>query len=188
MARSNKKSVRVLSGKFKSRVVKTPEGIRPTEQKVRKALFDILGEFVEGTSFLELFAGCGAVGIEAMSLGAAHVCFAENDRQCTELITENCETLGIRSYALIPLDALRAVARLAEDKKKFDIIFLDPPYYKDYAKKTLLTIAGCDIVNSSGFVIAQHFKNDQLEDTYGELSLYTRRRYGTTFLSFYRRQ
>jgi len=165
-----------------------PKGIRPTEQKVRKATFDILGEFVQDAGVLELFAGSGAVGIEAISLGAREVYFAEKDIRCVKLIRENLKSLGIESFDLAAKDALTVIKFLSDEGKSFDIVFLDPPYYKDLAKKALLAIASYAIVKPYGFVIVQHYKDDNLEDSIESLSLYTRRRYGTTILSFYRRK
>jgi 16S rRNA (guanine(966)-N(2))-methyltransferase RsmD len=128
--------MRIISGKYKGRTIKMPKGIRPTQNKVRKALFDILGE-INGLSFLELFAGSGAVGFEALSQGAKEVVFVEKDRKCIEKIEENLSVLAFspacrpgRRSRVLALDALVAIKQLGESGEKLDIIFLDPPYYK----------------------------------------------------------
>jgi len=108
-----------------------PKGIRPTQQKVRKAIFDILSERVKGAAFLELFAGSGAVGIEAFSCGVREVCFVEKNRECLKLIRQNLESLGIDSFSLLPKDAFSAIKLLARESRRFDIVFLDPPYYPE---------------------------------------------------------
>ncbi|MFC1703573.1 16S rRNA (guanine(966)-N(2))-methyltransferase RsmD [Candidatus Omnitrophota bacterium] len=180
--------MRVISGIFKRRQLKSPKDVRPTEQKVRKAIFDILSDVVKEASFLELFAGTGAVGIEAVSNGAKEVCFVEKDIRCIKFLKENLTGLGVDSFNLSARDVFSAIALLAKERKAFDVVFLDPPYYQDLAKKTLQQLVTYDIVKPYGFVVVQHFKNDSLEDSYGELSLYTRRRYGTTTLSFYRKE
>jgi len=106
-----------------------PKGIRPTQNKVRKAVFDILGD-IEGLSFLELFAGSGAVGFEALSRGAASLTLVEPERESLQAIRRNIESLGITDCSLIPLDSESAIRLLHKEKKSFEIIFLDPPYYK----------------------------------------------------------
>ena len=115
--------MRIISGKYKGRLIKMPKGIRPTQNKVRKALFDILGD-IKGLSFLELFAGSGAVGIEALSKGAKEVVFVEEDRRCVEQIKENLKLIGLLSYPVMALDIAKALKNLAEKKKNFDIVFL----------------------------------------------------------------
>ena len=177
--------MRIISGKYKGRLIKMPKGIRPTQNKVRKALFDILGD-IKGLSFLELFAGSGAVGIEALSKGAKEVVFVEEDRRCVEQIKENLKLIGLLSYPVMALDIAKALKNLAEKKKNFDIVFLDPPYYEGLAKKTLQTLGACDIVAPNGFVIVQHFKKDDLPEASGDLVLFKQAKYGDTVLSFYK--
>ena len=106
-----------------------PKGIRPTQGKVRKALFDILGD-IQGLSFLELFSGSGAVGFEAVSQGAKQVVFVENNSGCIKALKNNFTYLLPTTYYLLPLDVFMAIKKLSKDKKQFDIIFLDPPYYR----------------------------------------------------------
>jgi len=187
-----------------------PAGIRPTQNKVRKALFDILGD-VQGLSFLELFAGSGAVGIEALSRGVEEAVFVEEDRRCIEEIKHNLSVFEFSRSRVLALDALRAIRLLGQGHKKFDIIFLDPPYYKGaayrrlasrglsadeslrkeseetLAKKALQTLSDYDILAADGFVITQHFRKDNLPDTLGVLTLFRQSKYGDTQLSFYRK-
>lgn len=178
--------MRIIAGKYKGRTIKMPKGIRPTQDKVRKALFDILGD-INGLSFLELFAGSGAVGIEALSQGVKEAVFVDTDRECREKIKENLSVIPLSRYLIIPLDVSKAIKRLSQKGKKFDIIFLDPPYYRDLAKKTLQTLSACDILAPYGFMVVQHFKKDNLPDTLGDLALFKQAKYGDTLLSFYRR-
>jgi len=106
-----------------------PRGIRPTQDKVRKAVFDILGD-IEGLTFLELFAGSGAVGFEALSRGAAELTLVELNRDAILAIKRNMEFLKVANCKLFHLEAEKAVKLLSLDKKRFDIIFIDPPYFK----------------------------------------------------------
>lgn len=178
--------MRILGGKYKGRRLVIPEGIRPTQDKVRKALFDILAD-VEGASFLELFAGSGAVGFEALSRGAASLTLAESSRESVRAIGKNAQSLVVADCNLMPFEAEAAVKTLFRAGRKFDIIFLDPPYYKELAKKTLQILEAYDILAPNGFVVVQHFKRDQLPKSCNNLFLIKESRYGDTVLSFYRR-
>ena len=194
-----------------------PKGIRPTQDKVRKALFDILAD-VQGLSFLELFAGSGAVGFEALSRGAGELVLAECSRDCILTIKKNIESLNEPSCVVLPFESARVIKLLHEKKRSFDIIFLDPPYYQEKAtpranrncagvplseatpepigrfgvppsaaKKTLQMLGAYDILAPNGFLIAQHFKKDNLPEHLGDLVLFKQNRYGDTLLSFYRK-
>ena len=182
--------MRIISGKYKGRIIRMPKGIRPTQNKVRKALFDILGD-IQGLSFLELFAGSGAVGIEALSLGAKQVVFVENNSDCLKALKNNFTYLLPTTYYLLPLDVFIAIKKMSKNKKQFDIIFLDPPYLRDVtptgAKKTLLNLSTYDILSPNGFIVAQHFKKDILPDRIGNLIILRQAEYGDTVLSFYRK-
>jgi 16S rRNA (guanine(966)-N(2))-methyltransferase RsmD len=179
--------MRITTGKFKGRIVKMPKGIRSTQEKVRKALFDILGD-IEGLSFLELFAGSGAVGFEAVSRGAADLTLVEYNRDCLLAIKKNIESLKPKSCNLYPLEAHRAIQAFYKNKRKFDIIFLDPPYYQGLAKKILQSLGAYDILARNGLVIVQHFKKDELPKAYGELCLIKTSSYGDTALSLYKKK
>ena len=178
--------MRIITGKYKGRAIKMPKGIRPSQNKVRKALFDILGD-IKGFSFLELFAGSGAIGIEALSRGARDLTLVENERNCLLAIKNNIESLKLQNYTIYPTEALQAVEALHKKRKEFDIIFFDPPYYEGLSKKTLQMLAAYDILAPNGFIAAQHFKKDNLPDAVGDLILFKQSYYGDTVLSFYRK-
>ena len=202
--------MRITTGQYKGRVIKMPKGIRPTQDKVRKALFDILGD-IEGLSFLELFAGSGAVGLEAASRGVKELVLVEYNRDCLLAIKKNIASLKAKACSLYPKEADEAIKALYKEKRKFDIIFLDPPYYKNLvprpydklnkrgsgstdnlqeqplSKKTLQTLTAYDILASYGLVVVQHFKKDDLPETLGVLTLFKRKNYADTVLSFYRK-
>ncbi|HOU37026.1 MAG TPA: 16S rRNA (guanine(966)-N(2))-methyltransferase RsmD [Candidatus Omnitrophota bacterium] len=179
----------IISGKYKGAALKAPAGIRPTEDRVRKALFDILGDMT-GCSFLELFAGSGAVGLEALSLGAQGVVLVEKDRTGLHAIRGNISGLKPQpsgtAIEVYQDDAMEAVSRLSGQGRRFDVIFADPPYYKGLSEKILQSIEEYDILNDiSGFLIIQHFKKDPLPSKQGNLVLFKQSRYGDTVLSFY---
>lgn len=197
--------MRIISGYYKGRKLLSPPAIRPTQDMVRKSMFDILGD-IEGLAFLELFAGSGAVGFEALSRGAKPVVFVEQDRQAVKAITLNQESLKAQENSLIiAKDVLQTVAFLHKQGKKFDIVFLDPPYCKDMggkrneasasgsaekmsdslAKKTLQLLGAYDIVTGCGFILVQHFKKDSLPEAIGDCKLLRQSVYGDTLLSIY---
>lgn len=188
-----------------------PKGIRPTQGKVRKALFDILGD-IEGLSFLELFAGSGAVGFEALSRGVRDLTLVEYNRDCLLAIKQNIESFKLKACSLYPKEAQEAIESLYKDGRKFDVIFMDPPYQpeysypkkhlcgipkkyrsmryvqeKDLVKKTLQTLSRYDILSPNGFIVAQHFKKENLPEVAGDLRLFRQSKYGDTTLSFYRK-
>ncbi|MFH1622281.1 MAG: 16S rRNA (guanine(966)-N(2))-methyltransferase RsmD [Candidatus Omnitrophota bacterium] len=185
--------MRITSGLLKSRLIREPRNIRPTQDKIRKALFDTVRAKVSDSYFLELFAGSGAVGIEALSNGAKEVILVEQDKRCSKIIRDNLSKLGLldkdkaslNNVFALNINALKSIDIFFRNKKKFDIIFLDPPYYKDLAKKTLQKIAACDILAPSGLVIVEHNKKDILEQKYNNLTCFKQKRYGDIVLSFY---
>ncbi|MFA4888445.1 MAG: 16S rRNA (guanine(966)-N(2))-methyltransferase RsmD [Candidatus Omnitrophota bacterium] len=178
--------MRIISGAYKGKAIKQPLGIRPTQNKVRKALFDILGD-IQGLSFLELFAGSGAVGFEAASRGAKGLALVEDNRACQLAINKNIAALGLTNCRLYSKEAIAAIKALHKEQRRFEIIFFDPPYYSDVGKKTLQTLEAYDILAPNGFIIAQHFKKDVLPEPLGDLILFKQSHYGDTVLSFYRK-
>jgi len=195
--------MRITTGKYKGRNLKAPKGIRPTQDKVRKAVFDILGD-IEGLTFLELFAGSGAVGFEALSRGAKEVVLAESNPDSVFSIKENLAILKPQNCILYPSDSQKVIENLYKSRKTFDIIFFDPPYYKDLAprpssgpmvsaveplaKKTLQTLGACDILSPDGLIVAQHFKKENLPERLGVLTLIRQYKYSDTFLSIYKKE
>jgi len=173
-----------------------PKGIRPTQNRVRKAIFDILGD-VRGLSFLELFAGSGAVGFEALSRGASGVAFVEENRHAQLAINSNIRALKLENCLLMSRRVEETIPFLHKSGKKFDLIFMDAPYSKVEAsskdadesltKKTLQILGSYDILAPNGFLIVQHFKSDKLDKESAGMHLVKESKYGDTLLSFYRR-
>ena len=181
--------MRITTGIYRGRNIRMPKGIRPTQNIARKAVFDILGD-IQGLSFLELYAGSGAVGIEAASRGAREAVFVEDDLSVIKVLEQNLTHVFNTKYQIFPLDALLAIKRLAQDGCRFDIIFFDPPYFRgddSLAKKTLQTLVGYDILSPAGLIIAQHPKKESLPEHLGVLTLLKLSTYGNTRVSFYRK-
>ncbi len=181
--------MKITGGKDRSRLIKTPrlKDIRPTLDKIRKAIFDILQNEIADKVILDLFSGSGAIGLEAISRGAKIVYFIEREKACIDVINENIELLKYEDRAnVLRGDVFKAIREFGEIREKFDIIIMDPPYRRDLAKKALLKISVYDIIKPSGFVIAEHSKTEKLPERIDLLQLYRQISYGDTVLSFYR--
>jgi 16S rRNA (guanine966-N2)-methyltransferase len=186
--------LKVISGKARGRTIKTPKNdtyLRPLLGRIKKSLFDILTFKLAGADFLDLFAGCGSVGIEAISRGAGSVLFIEKERKYSRLIKENLDTLGLGSTAAIETaDVMRGLNWL---DKKFDMIFVGVPY-KDEKKRPLsLTspvlklIEEASILKDNGLIISQHHDKEQVIAP-DSLELYRKEKYGDTLLEFFRKK
>ncbi len=192
--------MRVTTGKYRNRKLHIPKGIRPTQDKVRKAVFDILGD-ISGLTFLELFAGSGAVGFEALSRGIAELTLVECNANSVLAIKRNISLLNASACKLYYLEAEKAVKLMSLDKKCFDIIFIDPPYYKvlasrhypesnvnigePLAKKILQTLEAYDILSPNGLIVVQHSKLEQLAKDGLKFKLIKEAKYGDTWLSIF---
>lgn len=185
--------MRVIAGKFRSRQLKSLKGpaLRPTSDRLRETLFNVLGPSVEGSRFLDVFAGTGAIGIEALSRGATEVVFLENHAPAAKLIRENLIALGIRAGSrVIAGDALRSLARLAEQCNAagpaFDLVFLDPPYAATREYEQVLEFLGASrLLAPSAIVVAEHSRKLELPEAAGTLRRYRILRQGDACLSFY---
>lgn len=187
--------MRIIAGTYRSRVLKSLKGqaLRPTSDRLRETLFNVLGPDVIDSRFIDLFAGTGAVGIEALSRGASEVVFVENHAPAAALIRRNLESLGIRKGAtVLATDALRGLEILAHDKRGkthiYDYIFLDPPYAaaKDYSR-VLEFMGSGNLSASAGIMIAEHRRSFELPEEVGTVRRYRVLKQGDAALSFYHR-
>jgi 16S rRNA (guanine966-N2)-methyltransferase len=186
--------MRVIAGKFRSRSIKSLKGLalRPTSDRLRETLFNVLADRVPDARFVDAFAGTGAVGIEALSRGAREVIFIENHVAAVALIRKNLQALGIQSLGhVVTLDALRGLKRMAEKppatSSLVDIVFLDPPYAATQEYRSVLTFLGtAPFLGEGSLVIAEHRSSVDLPETFGSLSRVRALRQGDATLSFYR--
>jgi 16S rRNA (guanine(966)-N(2))-methyltransferase RsmD len=187
--------MRIIAGQLKGRRLTSPDwpGLRPTSDKLRETLFNVLGPHVASARVLDGYAGTGAVGIEALSRNAAHVTFVDNDRRATDLIEANLLHCGIKErYAIIRVDFAGVVARLlrtmpAEPEKEggqFDIIFLDPPYGAEEMASALATAAR--LASPDTRVVIEHARRDEPPAEAGQLRLTRSLPSGDSGLAFYR--
>ncbi|HUA85436.1 MAG TPA: 16S rRNA (guanine(966)-N(2))-methyltransferase RsmD [Bryobacteraceae bacterium] len=172
--------MRVIAGEFRSRLLKSLPGLdtRPTPDRLRETLFNVLAPRIEGVTFADLYAGTGAVGIEALSRGAARAIFVEQNRAAAAVIRENLASLHLESRALIRQARIRAV--LAEIAA--DIFFLDPPYRMEKEYESSLAILG---EKAPALVIAQHPSRFTPGESYGRLQRVRVLKQGDNSLSFY---
>ena len=180
--------MKIIGGKFKGRVIGMPKGLRPTSDKVREALFEILKDRIEGSSFLDLYCGSGAMGIEAFSRGAKSSTFADASFKCVKVLKENLTKLGILDLSNIDIyakDSFRVLAEFERERRCFDLVFLDPPYHKDTAKKTLIALSNYDILTRNAIVIAEIYKKENLPEEVGRLKTARTCKYGDTILEFF---
>jgi 16S rRNA (guanine966-N2)-methyltransferase len=187
--------MRVIAGKYRSRPLRSLPGtdIRPTSDRLRGTLFNVLcagnPDVLVGTTWLDLYAGTGAVGIEALSRGAAMVYFAEASGAATTLITANLKSLGISSgYRTVNSETGKTLRIWDSAGVGADFVFLDPPYrLRDEYEKTLNALADSKTVSASSLVIAEHEKRFDPGEIFGRLQRYRKLDQGDAALSFYRR-
>lgn len=177
--------MRVIAGKYKGRVLASPKDscISPTSGKVKEALFSILTEEVEGSRFLDIFSGSGAIGIEAISRGAVFTAFIDDNRDSIGTIRENLKKLQItNNYQILAGDFESSLNRLSGD---FDIIFADPPYaFKDY--EHLFKVMGdLKLLKDDGVLIIEHRKDIKLPSDIHGFSKVKCKKYGTASMSIY---
>ncbi len=173
--------MRVIAGEFRSRRLKTLPGLatRPTPDRLRETLFNVLAPVIDGCLFLDAYAGTGAVGIEALSRGARKSVFVEKNRAAVEVIRENLASLGLADRAEVFTGKTLAVL----ERITADIVFLDPPYELEKEYESALNVLGA---STSKLVIAQHSSRTALQPEYGGLRCYRVLRQGDNSLSFYR--
>ncbi|MFA4991960.1 MAG: 16S rRNA (guanine(966)-N(2))-methyltransferase RsmD [Candidatus Omnitrophota bacterium] len=177
--------MRIVSGKFKGRVIEMPKDIRPTSDKVRAALFNILRGRTAGARFLDLYCGSGAIGIEALSQGASKAVFVDSDFKSIHILKKNLAGLNIKIDTIYNKDGIKAIDLFKASGERFDIVFLDPPYNKDMAKNTLIKISACDILTPNAVVVAEIFKKESLPERIGALIKSRTYKYGDTVMEFY---
>jgi len=185
--------MRIIAGRHRGRKLKSAPTLqtRPTSDRLRETLFNILAPRIEGARFLDLCAGTGAVGIEALSRGAAHVIFVDQSRKMSALIEANARALKIdeQEFEVIMSEATKFLGRWAKKGvPSFDIIFFDPPYAADY--EAVLNYVGehaSVLLIKDGFMLVEHQKKRDLADQFGALERYRLLKQGDSCLSFYKR-
>jgi len=193
--------LRIISGLARGRKLLTPGKsnlIRPTTDRAREALFSIIGNSIESARVLDLYAGTGALGLEAFSRGAKQVVFIEKQNTAIKLIHQNCTLccMGLKknhddSIIVIKHDLRRGLPikhPIFEESASFDLIFLDPPYKKGLAIESLITLDNSHILNSTTLIIAEESSAETLPDSFSRITLTDQRNYGDTGFWFYKKR
>jgi 16S rRNA (guanine966-N2)-methyltransferase len=184
--------MRIIAGKFRGRKLKSPPSLqtRPTSDRLRESLFNVLAPRIEGARFLDLCAGSGAVGMEALSRGAAHVTFVDRSRKMYALIETNLKSLSASDdeIEVVSREALEFLRKRAKQEEvPFDIIFFDPPYAMDYeAVLDCASEQAAGLLAEGSVIVVEHHRKKDLKEDFGRLKRYRILKQGDSCLSFYR--
>lgn len=177
--------LKIIAGEYRGRVLKTPEGkqVRPSSGLLRGVIFNVLGDFVAGKKVLDIYAGSGALGIEALSRGAAEVTMVEADRATVGLISQNLELLKVQDKARVIIqDALEFIS---SSGGKYDIILADPPYLANVSSQILDLISKHDLLAPGGILVIQHHRAEKIVSETEKLVLWKNKRHGKSSVEFY---
>ncbi|MDR5683950.1 MAG: 16S rRNA (guanine(966)-N(2))-methyltransferase RsmD [Armatimonadota bacterium] len=182
--------MRISAGEAKGRRLRVPRGgaVRPTQDRVREAIFNALGDRVVGARVLDLFAGAGTLGIEALSRGADCVVFVERDPRAVGVLRDNLAASGFADRGEVwRSDALRAIRTLAERREAFDVVLCDPPYGAGWAERALDVLSHSGIVGSGGLVVVEAGRGESIRTPRGFRRV-RERAYGETLVLFFVRE
>ncbi|HOG52833.1 MAG TPA: 16S rRNA (guanine(966)-N(2))-methyltransferase RsmD [Bacillota bacterium] len=179
--------MRITGGALCRRTLKAPEGsgTRPTQDRVRESMFAILAGRCEGSEVLDLFAGSGSLGFEAISRGAISCVFVESSRKAASIIETNAASLGVKGMTRVINDDAAREQCGWKTYGPFDIVFMDPPYASDKYEGLLAALSENNLVKPMGIVVVERAKIKQLAEEYGGLKLRRSEKYGATFVDFY---
>ena len=176
--------MRIIAGKAKGRRLKSIKGtaVRPTKDRVKEAVFNILAPVVPGCTCLDLFAGFGGLGLEALSRGAVHNTFVESNYKNADIIKENIQLCGFESLTNIKIEDVFVF--LKNNSNKYDLIFMDPPYGKGYADRALQQIYNNKLLDEDGIVVVEHACQDTMKN-YKDMKIIRQKTYGESGITIY---
>jgi 16S rRNA (guanine(966)-N(2))-methyltransferase RsmD len=180
--------MRIIAGSAKGRVLKSPRRgeVRPTADRVKETIFNVLGQWLDGEKVLDLYAGIGGLGLEALSRGAAHVTFVERDPDVMATLVENIRSLGFEAATttlLKPAD--RAISSLGGKAATFTLVFADPPYAAQAGEEILRALDASGVMPREARLVFEHDRREVLPERVGTLERIDERRFGDTLVSFY---
>ena len=181
--------MRIIAGSCKGRKLKPVNipGVRPTPDRVREAIFSILHQTVVKANVADLFAGTGAMGMEALSRGAAHCVFVDGNPKALALINKNLKHLGLeKASQSVRWDAVKDLRRLTRTGLKFDLVFADPPYAMQAVEEVLQRLAESDALDSKAMIVFESAAGQEIPAKSGPFELVDQRKYGKTLVSFFR--
>ena len=176
--------MRIISGKHRGRKLISPKDqlVRPTQDRIKEALFNIIQNNINNSKFLDLFAGSGAMGIEAISRGAI-AAFCDQNIQSVKLLKSNLKLIN-ESADVYNYDAIECIRRLNEKNEKFDFLYIDPPYMSNLETEVLQTLIKYPIMNKNAKIIIEHKADKEIDVSYQHYSVSDIRKYGITKLTF----
>ena len=180
--------MRVTAGTLKNRKIKSREGreTRPTLERIKEAIFSIIGDKVVDAKFLDLYSGTGNIAIEALSRGAKRAVMIEQDKEALRIIIDNIDTLGLTNVSrAYKNDVSRAIEILGRKNEKFDIIFLDPPYKENISISTIEKVSENNILAEGGIIISEHSIYEKMPEKIGNFVKYDERNYNKKIVTFY---
>jgi 16S rRNA (guanine966-N2)-methyltransferase len=180
--------VRVISGTAKGRTLKAVpgNGTRPTTDKVKEAIFSMIGPYFDGGAVLDLFAGTGALGIEALSRGMERAVFVDGDKRSIEIVAHNLKVTRLEELAEVYRnDALRALKAMAKRDVRFRLVFLDPPYKLRTIETLISTLHTLNLLESEATIVVEHEADYECEERIGRAVRIRRVNYGDTAVSIY---
>lgn len=180
--------MRVITGEYKGRKLEAPEdyNVRPTTDKVKEAIFDIIMNDVYGSVCMDLFAGSGSLGIEALSRGADKCYFCDSDRNSIRLIKKNIAIVGAKEKSVVIAGDYKKALRRADEK--IDVFFIDPPYESGLYETCISQIDILDLLSDDGIIITEHDTRFAMPDSVGNIVKVKERKYGRTMLTLYSKQ
>ena len=183
--------MRVVAGTLKGRSIKAVKGTntRPTTDKVKESIFNIIGPYFEGGLALDLFGGCGNLGIESLSRGIERAIFVDRENIAIQTIKQNIKDLKLdERVEIYRNDAFKALKAIVKRELKFDLILLDPPYKGQRINELIEFIHEHELLSPGGIIMAECLKEDELHDSVGDIVVCKREVYGITAITIYRRE
>lgn len=183
--------MRIIAGTAKGRNLKVPKNgdLRPTSDRAKETIFNVLGQWLEGERVLDLYAGVGSLGLESISRGAEKATFVEQDKFHLEAITDNARAFGYTAQCVTVLRPVeRAIRQLGKEGATFTLVFSDPPYALRLGKTVLEALDAAKLVVPRGRVVIEHDRREELPERVGAFARDDERRFGDTQVSFYTRR
>lgn len=183
--------MRIIAGSAKGRNLKVPRGLdgtRPTSDRVKETIFNVLGQWLDGEEVLDLYAGVGGLGLEAISRGAKNATLVDSNKLACEAIADNARTFGFAAQTTTLLKPVeRAIKQLGSQGRTFSLVFSDPPYATHAGQTVLEQLAESLLVRPGGRVVVEHDKRETIPETVGPFTRVDERKFGDTTVSFYER-
>lgn len=182
-------TLRVISGKARGLKLDSPKNqdVRPTTDRVKESLFNIINPYIRESNILDLFAGTGSLGIECLSRGAKNCVFVDKSKDSINIIKSNVKKARVENEStILNIDFKDAVKRLSSQNQKFDVIFMDPPYYENMFIECLKIIDELNLLYEDGIIVVEHDTKDLFDESIGNLVKSRDKKYGNTTLTFYK--